>query len=64
MLKKRGKIARGMIVIGSAFPSIGGFAGGLWTNKSGKKWLAPLVKLAARNGREDWARALATGFVR
>jgi hypothetical protein len=43
VLKKRGKIARGMIVIGSAFPSIGGFAGGLWTNKSGKKWLAPLV---------------------
>jgi hypothetical protein len=32
-----------MIVIGSAFPSIGGFAAGLWKSKSGKKWLAPLV---------------------
>lgn len=32
-----------MIVIGSAFPSIGAFAGGLWKSESGKKWLAPLV---------------------
>lgn len=43
MLKKRGKIQRGLIVIGSAIPSIGGFARGLWTNKDGRKWLAPLV---------------------
>ena len=43
MLKKRGKIARGMIVLGSAIPSIGGFVRGLWASKSGKKWLAPLV---------------------
>lgn len=43
MLKKRGKIARGLIVIASALPSIGGFSRGLWTSRSGKKWLAPLV---------------------
>ena len=43
MLKKRGKIERGIIVIGSAFPSIGAFAAGLWKSESGKKWLAPLV---------------------
>jgi hypothetical protein len=43
MLKKRGKIHRGLIVIGSAIPSIGGFASGLWSSESGKKWLAPLV---------------------
>jgi hypothetical protein len=43
MLKKRGKIARGVIVLGSAVPSIGAFASGLWASKSGKKWLAPLV---------------------
>jgi uncharacterized protein DUF5989 len=42
-LKKRGKIHRGLIVIGSAVPSIGGFARGLWASDSGKKWLAPLV---------------------
>ncbi len=43
MIKRRGKVARGFIVIGSAVPSIGGFARGLWASESGKKWLAPLV---------------------
>lgn len=43
MLKRRGKIARGLIVMSSAVPSIGGFARGLWTSESGRKWLAPLV---------------------
>ena len=43
MLKRRGKIQRGLIVIGSAIPSIGGFVGGLWSSKGGRKWLAPLV---------------------
>jgi hypothetical protein len=37
MLKRRGKIQRGLIVIGSAIPSIGGFVRGLWT------LMAPLV---------------------
>jgi hypothetical protein len=43
MLKKRGKIHRGLIVIWSAIPSIGSFAKGLMTRAGGKKWLAPLV---------------------
>lgn len=43
MLKRRGKIARGLIVMGSAVPSIGGFARGLWASEGGRKWLAPLV---------------------
>jgi Family of unknown function (DUF5989) len=43
MLKKRGKITRGLIVMGSAVPSIGGFARGLWQSEGGRKWLAPLV---------------------
>jgi hypothetical protein len=43
MLKKRGKIARGLIVMTSAVPSIGGFARGLWASEGGRKWLAPLV---------------------
>ncbi len=42
MLKKRGKIHRGFIVIGSAIPSIGGFASALMSRKD-KRWLAPLV---------------------
>ena len=43
MLKRRGKIARGLIVMASAVPSIGGFARGLWASEGGRKWLAPLV---------------------
>jgi Family of unknown function (DUF5989) len=43
MLKKRGKIARGFLMIASALPSIGGFVRGLWSSKGGRKWLAPLV---------------------
>jgi hypothetical protein len=43
MLKKRGKIHRGFIVLGSAIPSIGGFVQGLWASEGGRKWLAPLV---------------------
>jgi hypothetical protein len=43
MLKKRGKIERGMIVMASAVPSIGGFARGLWASDGGRRWLAPLV---------------------
>ena len=43
MIRKRSKIHRGLIVIGSALPSIGEFAGGLWRSDGGRRWLIPLV---------------------
>jgi hypothetical protein len=43
MLKKRGRIQRGILVMATAVPSIGGLVGGLWTSKRGRKWLAPVV---------------------
>ena len=43
MIKKRGKMRRGMIVFANALPAIGEFAAGLWRSASGKKWLIPLV---------------------
>jgi len=43
MIKKRGKMRRGMVVFANAIPSIGEFAAGLWRSDSGKKWLIPLV---------------------
>jgi len=43
MIKKRGKMRRGMIVLANAVPSIGQFAAGLWRSDGGKKWLIPLV---------------------
>ena len=43
MIKKRGKIRRGMVVIANAIPSIGEFAASLSRSDGGKKWLIPLV---------------------
>jgi hypothetical protein len=42
-LKRKGKIRRGLTVMGSAIPSIGGFVGGMWKNKERNRWLVPLV---------------------
>ena len=43
MIHKRGKIRRGLIVIGSAVPSIGELARGLWRSEGGRRWLVPLA---------------------
>jgi uncharacterized membrane protein len=42
-LKKRGRIARTLIVMSSAAPSIADGARGLWRSEAGRKWLVPLV---------------------
>jgi hypothetical protein len=41
MRKKRGKIQRGLIVMGSAAGSIGDLALGMW--RGGRRWLLPLA---------------------
>jgi Family of unknown function (DUF5989) len=43
MIKRRGRIARMLIVVGSAGPSIADGARGLWRSESGRKWLVPLL---------------------
>lgn len=43
MIKKRGRIQRGLIVFGSTFGSIAQLAHGLWQSDSGKRWLTPLA---------------------
>jgi len=43
MIKKRGKMRRGMVVFANAIPSIGEFAARLSQSEGGKKWLVPLV---------------------
>ncbi len=43
MLKKRGRIQRGLIVFGSASGSIAQLARGLWQSNSHKRWLIPLA---------------------
>ena len=43
MLKKRGRIHRGLIVFASAGGSIAQLARGLWRSNSGRRWLIPLA---------------------
>lgn len=43
MIKKRGRIRRGLIVFGSTGESIAQLAGGLWRSESDKRWLTPLA---------------------
>jgi hypothetical protein len=50
MIRKRSKILRGFIVIGSAVPSIGEFARGLWQSDGSRRWLIPLVVFLCATG--------------
>ncbi|HYX27709.1 MAG TPA: DUF5989 family protein [Pyrinomonadaceae bacterium] len=43
MLKKRGKIQRGLIMFGSTFGSTAQLASGLWRSDSHRRWLVPLA---------------------
>lgn len=43
MLKKRGKIRRGLIMFGSTFGSIADLTRGLWRSDSHRRWLVPLA---------------------
>ncbi|HEX9460253.1 MAG TPA: DUF5989 family protein [Thermoanaerobaculia bacterium] len=43
MIRKRGRIHRGAIVLGSAAGSISELALGLWRSEAHKRWLIPLA---------------------
>jgi Family of unknown function (DUF5989) len=43
MIRRRGKIARTLGVLGSAVPTIVDGARGLWRSESGRKWMVPLL---------------------
>jgi hypothetical protein len=43
VLKKRGKLVRGLIVFGSAGGSIVDIARGMWRSGPGKRWMLPLA---------------------
>lgn len=42
-LKRKGKIRRGLTVVGSAAPSIADFVRGMWRSEKRNRWLVPLV---------------------
>lgn len=43
MIKKRGRIRRGFIVLGSTGGTIAQLTTGLWQSESHKRWLIPLA---------------------
>jgi len=43
MLKRRGRLQRGVIVLGSSAGSIAALARGLWRSDSNRRWLIPLA---------------------
>jgi hypothetical protein len=43
MIKRRGKIRRGLIVLASAAGSIAQFVAGLWRTPERRGWMIPLV---------------------
>jgi len=43
MIKKRGKIRRGLIVMASAAGSIADLAAGMWRSGAFRRWLLPLA---------------------
>jgi len=43
MIRRRGKLTRTLLVLGSAFPTIAEGARGLWRSESGRKWMVPLL---------------------
>jgi hypothetical protein len=43
MIKRRGKLTRTLLVLGSAGPTIADGVRGLWKNEAGRKWMVPLV---------------------
>jgi len=50
MIRKRGKIRRGLVVLGSALPLIRDFAVGIWRSENGKRWLIPLIVFLCATG--------------
>ena len=50
MLKRRGKIVRGLLVIASAVPSTFDLARGMWQDEDKKRWLVPLAVFLCATG--------------
>jgi hypothetical protein len=50
MIKKRGRMRRGLVVLGSTAGSIAQLTGGLWRSDTQKRWLIPLAVFLCLTG--------------
>jgi hypothetical protein len=50
MIRRRGKMARTLLLLGSAGPTIADGVRGLWQGESGRKWMVPLLVFVCLTG--------------
>jgi hypothetical protein len=50
VIKRRGKIARTLLLLGSAAPTVLDGARGLWQSDAGRKWMVPLLVFLCLTG--------------
>jgi hypothetical protein len=50
MIRRKGKIRRGLVLLASALPSIPEFAVSIWRSEGGKRWLIPLIVFLCATG--------------
>jgi len=50
MIRRKGKIRRGLLILASALPSIPEFAVSVWRSDRGKRWLIPLIVFLCATG--------------
>jgi hypothetical protein len=50
MIRRRSKLRRGLIILGTALPSIATSARAMWRTEGGKRWLVPLVVFLSVTG--------------
>lgn len=50
MIKRRGRVRRGLIVFASAWGSMAELARGVWGSPSSKRWLVPLLVFLCLTG--------------
>ena len=50
MIKRRGKLRRGLILLGSVGPTLASLARGLWRRERGQRWMLPLALFLCATG--------------
>ena len=50
MIRRRGKVARALVMFATAVPTIADGARGVWRSESGRKWLTPLLVFLCLTG--------------
>ncbi|HEY4884436.1 MAG TPA: DUF5989 family protein [Myxococcales bacterium] len=50
MIRRRGRVARTLVMLASAVPTIADGARGVWRSESGRKWLMPLLVFLCLTG--------------